>query len=534
MSTATDEQSGRRQRLTVYLIKDSYSEVAQFLEAKGFKQTIVAAEDGDGTLYYKSGFKNVPAWVSIFEDVSGFDASGMTNQSCRAILVMQVDKRWFCFTFGFARHLINEAAIERNFGLRVALNLGDPEAIKAIDKTSISRLALQSREQAGRSVGFEGFEFDTDIDLLKAITAKSSSKATEDQETYSGRDSVTLFTRVTVDLFADISRRLLKAYRSKKYRKNYAWIDRVEQVRDSKTIEGLDEALVSAINNDEHGKIWLAIPEIVTWEEIDGFAYRVPVGTSAKKSGPVLFPDIDLTEWLTTCGLAGKVSRTTLSQRKVFRCYREDREPDSWSIYRCLNAEIDLNGAKFILNDGEWYEVEKNYVAEVEDAYQAISNSALSLPPFGVLNEPDYLTEVATKKPDFALMDRKVIPIGGGRSTVEFCDLYSKERDLIHVKRYGGSSLLSHLLSQAYVSAECFLSEPTFRKQVNDLLPTGFKLTDPLQAPAASEYTVCVAIMSKVPGPLEIPFFSKVNLRQAVKNIQRLGFKVTKLKIERS
>jgi uncharacterized protein (TIGR04141 family) len=429
----------------------------------------------------------------------------MTNQSCRAILVMRIEGRWFCFTFGFARHLIDEAAIERNFGLRVALNLGDPEAIKAIDKTSISRLALQSREQAGRSVGFEGFEFDADIDLLKAITAKSTARATEDQETYSGRDSVSLFTRVHVDLLTDIGRRLLKAFRSKKYRKNYAWIDRVEQVRDTKTIAELDEALVAAINNDDHGKLWLAVPEIVAWEEIDGFAYRVPESPSAKKAGPVLFPDIDLVDWLKTCKLSGKVKRAALTQKRVYRCYRDGREPDDWSIYRCLNAEIDHRSAKYILNDGEWYEVEKGYVAEVESAYQAIPTAGLSLPPFGSRNEPEYLTWVADQKPAFALMDRKLIPIGGGTSKVEFCDLYSKKRDVIHVKQYGGSSLLSHLFSQAYVSADCFLSEPTFRKAVNDLLPVGFKFGDPLQAPVANQYTVCIAILSKVPGPLEIP-----------------------------
>lgn len=131
-------------------------------------------------------------------------------------------------------------------------------------------------------------------------------------------------------------------------------------------------------------------------------------------------------------------------------------------------------------------------------------------------------------------MDRQLISIGGGRNKIEFCDLYSSKRDVIHVKQYGGSSLLSHLFSQARVSAESFLGEPTFRKDLNVLLPDGFKLKNPLAVPNASQFTVCIAIMSKVPGPLEIPFFSKVNFRQTVKSLHRLGFKTTKLKIDRS
>jgi uncharacterized protein (TIGR04141 family) len=121
----------------------------------------------------------------------------------------------------------------------------------------------------------------------------------------------------------------------------------------------------------------------------------------------------------------------------------------------------------------------------------------------------------------------------GGKSRVEFCDLYSKNKDIIHVKQYGGSSLLSHLFSQAVVSADCFLHEIAFRQDVNGLLPPGFKFADPTKAPTPSAYTVCVAIMSKVPGPLEIPFFSKVSLKHAVKSLQKMNFNVTKLKIER-
>jgi len=44
--------------------------------------------------------------------------------------VLKENGRWFCFTFGFTRQLLHEAAVERNFRLIVSLNLGDPDAIK--------------------------------------------------------------------------------------------------------------------------------------------------------------------------------------------------------------------------------------------------------------------------------------------------------------------------------------------------------------------------------------------------------------------
>ena len=94
-------------------------------------------------------------------------------------------------------------------------------------------MGLQSREQSGRDVGFEGFEFDTDIDLLKSITAKSPPIEGEEQDTYSGRDSVTVYTRVDLDSFSDIAETLFAAYQKKTYQKSYPWIDKITQERDA-------------------------------------------------------------------------------------------------------------------------------------------------------------------------------------------------------------------------------------------------------------------------------------------------------------
>jgi hypothetical protein len=81
--------------------------------------------------------------------------------------------------------------------------------------------------------------------------------------------------------------------------------------------------------------------------------------------------------------------------------------------------------------------------------------------------------------------------------------------------------------------ADRFLNEPTFRAEVNRFLPAAYRLPHTMTAPDPSTYRICFAIMSKEHGPLELPFFSKVSLRYAVKNLRRMGFKTTKLKINR-
>ena len=157
----------------------------------------------------------------------------------------------------------------------------------------------------------------------------------------------------------------------------------------------------------------------------------------------------------------------------------------------------------------------------------------VKLPPYGAKKEPEYNEYIAINYAnDFDLMDTKTIHIGGGRSSIEFCDLFSKQ--LIHVKKYGGSSVLSHLFQQGVVSGELFISSDIFRGKVNDRLSNDYKLENVKNRPNSTEYEICFAIMSDVPGDLHLPFFSKVVMKNAVKRLRAYGYKVTKKKIPRS
>lgn len=521
----------KKHKLTVFLIKKEYAEPKEFLAVDGYSVIDVNAGDEHvGKLVYKGGFRSKPSWVEIFRAVPEFDAKDIWNQSSKALFIVKWEARWFCFTFGHSRHLIEEHAYERDFGLKVALNLSDPQAIKSIDKTNIGYISLHSKEQATREIELGSFEFDDDIDLLKSITGRTPKDDDGKQETFSGRDSVSMYTKVSIALFADVAKRLHSAFVDTKYKERYPWLDKVRAARDKVITQQLDAELVARMQAGNLSGVWLAIPEVVIWEDFDGFSFTVKKDRP-EKPGPVLYQDIEIHDWLEHSKNVDHLDPDKLRSRKVLGYWKDGRPPSQWSIYRCLNAEITLDGKKYILNDGDWYNIDVQYVTEINAFFRSIEDSALLLPPYGAKTEPEYLKAASSASPDYALMDRKEVMIGGKRSRVEFCDLYSKNRDIIHVKRYGGSSLLSHLFSQALVSGESFLHDVAFRSAVNDFLPDGFKLLDPFAQPDPKEYAVCIAIMSKEPGPLEIPFFGKVAFRHAVTTLQRFGYRVSKLKI---
>ena len=317
MAKQQPNPAGKKLRLTVFLIKDGYKKIEDFLKVAGLQCIQIGTSQAEGTLFFRTGFTSVAPWAAIFENVQGFNPSSIVNRHSRGLYILKEHGRWFCFTFGYTRQLIDEAAVERNFGLIVSLNLGDPAAIKAIEKINISQVGLQSREQAGKDVAFDGFEFDTDIDLLKSMTAKGPQKESEEQETYSGRDSFSVYTRITLETFSDLAKRLFKAFENTAYRQRYPWIDKISQERDPKLIEELESKLVDAINTDDISKIWMAIPDIVDWEQVESFAYRIPSGGQTK-AGPTLYPDIDLDAWLHETKLGGHVTIAHLRNRRVY------------------------------------------------------------------------------------------------------------------------------------------------------------------------------------------------------------------------
>jgi uncharacterized protein (TIGR04141 family) len=128
-------------------------------------------------------------------------------------------------------------------------------------------------------------------------------------------------------------------------------------------------------------------------------------------------------------------------------------------------------------------------------------------------------------------MDQRLIRLQG-RDGIEFCDLYSSTKLIIHVKRYRGSATLSHLFSQGLVSGELFCTTPEFREGVNSELPEAFQLADLARRPANEEFEVVFAVISKSRNPLRLPFFSRVNLRNAVQRLRAFGYRVSLVKIQ--
>ena len=93
---------------------------------------------------------------------------------------------------------------------------------------------------------------------------------------------------------------------------------------------------------------------------------------------------------------------------------------------------------------------------------------------------------------------------------------------MIHVKKNGSSSNLSHLFNQAAVSGEALL-DSKFRKEANNKIGK-IVFNDKF---VSNDYKVILAIITKYKANRpKIPFFSKVSIRYAIEGLNRKGYSV--------
>lgn len=506
--------------LTCYLVKQELQQPEEAVEEeyRSHKSSIIVAGRQVGTLFLKPSEPHPPSWAGFFEGQLPFDVS---NSSTSAVFVVPAGDRLFAVVFGYGRTMLQASSYEESFGLRTVLNAVAPERIRTIDATRLES-AQQSRIQANQATDIGQFGLDIEQDLVRAVTGELDDNILGRRIT--GRDAVQITAPVRLDGVAEVLQHLLRESSRGDFREKFPWIEHISEVKDKQALGRLDESLASMVRDRNFDHVWLAVPELIEWARIDHFKY-------ALSKSAVQFPfDLHLNDFLSIVQNVRLTDVALLRERKAFAISSDSGiAAYDWPIYKCLYAEIKDGKNRFVLTGGKWYRIATDFVSTLEQDVAQIPVSRLVLPAYSHKDEAEYNKHVAGQH-GFALMDRKNIRFRGRATPVEFCDLFTREHELIHVKRYASSSQMSHLFAQGTVSAELFAQEPDFRRQVNKKLPSDFRV-DSKRNPRTGEYTVVFGIVSKSAKPLELPIFSKITLRNATRRLGGLGFGAHILKI---
>ena len=522
---AQNATSPRVRSLTIYLLKNSVRAERDAIESPDDVRAFpIPIGDRRTTLFVKPSRVAHPAWIGFFEGHVDLTDVLLRSASSAAVLVLQVANHWFAVTYGYGRHLLAQGSWESNFGLKVTLNSIDDSSIRSIELQSFDTIARHTREAASRAGSIEQFGINVEEDLLRAVVGKPEDRALGQR--MAGMDSLTVSTSVPLAELPDHLKRYVHQWRKTKYRRRYPWVDHIAEIRDSRQARDLDEEFVGGLTGQQLGHAWLAVPEPVDWSQVGGFRF-------SRSQRAETHDDIHLQSFLKTLRDPMSLSPKTLRQKSVYCLDPDGRHARyRWSVYNCVYAELRHENDVFLLTGGRWYRVARRFVEQIDQAVAQLTATKYALPPYRHQSENDYNREVAHGNAAVALMDRKNIRYGGGASQIEFCDLFIEDRTLLHVKRYGGSSVLSHLFSQGVISATLLLQDQEFRKAVRKELGPAHRDGVPETRPDVNRYEVGFAIVSRSVGDLVLPFFSKVNLRNAARTLKGLGYSVTLTKID--
>jgi uncharacterized protein (TIGR04141 family) len=437
-----------------------------------------------------------------------------------AVLFLQRSERLFALTFGFGRHLLDTGALEPGFGLKVAAGLVDPEGINAVDSRLVQATRLQVRRQAGRGMTPRSIGLDIGREMLRALSGRTLDGTLGTRVT--GADALGLAATLGVRDVLDRLDRFLDAHQRKLYQERFPLLDRWRAVTDAQTRERLDGLLSRALAT-EHRRLDIAVPEIIDWSGA-GFSFsREERGTRHA------FPSLD-------------DYRATLADAPTLIDVRRDRmtlhsaDSDSpvgqWNIYRTLEWETNEGERVYFLAEGRWFEVAADFLARVDERIAAIDRTRVPGPDFDPREwEVDYNRRLAAYAPDRAFLDRKLAYFDDESGTVEICDVFTAQREFIHIKRDFRTEDVSQQLAQGSVSADLFTNRPEHRHRLREFLGTGTDLAAvvPDGILEHRQFGVAYGIITREPErvPEDLPVFARIHLSQIADLIERLGFRIS-------
>jgi uncharacterized protein (TIGR04141 family) len=515
----------RKEKLSIYLARDGSKTDADIIKLENAKQPIeMDLPEAESALLYikKQPPKSAPPWTRLFTADGKIDASefGMSS-NVGATLLVRISGATFVLSFGTGFHLLKPESIERDFGLKVTLNSVDPDKLRSLDKASYDHNPLNSRTQSTKDVDIFNLHLDSEMEMLYAVTGTSLVK--EFGSNVTGRDALTIAVESNLTDIPAILSESLKRYRSKLPDK-FSWVENINRVRDYDEIEILDLELNQYLSSNKFDSFWLGEPEIVDWESQIGYSFDM----YQKTLRHVVLSFDDYIKYL-------KGVTPTVDLMKINVVHVNNSEFQSvkcWSVYRCLYAEIEFGKDHYILRNGVWYKINCSFVSAVDDYLSDIDIHPFAFPLYSHDDEGDYNEYVVNAKSGFCLMDKKNIQIGGPYDKLEHCDLIKDGSEFIHVKLYRSSSTLSHLFSQGFVAAEAFIKDAEYREKLNPKLPTSIKLANPKMRPDPSKYKIVYAIATTKDIPSELPFFSKVTLKNSLKTLRALNYNISLSKID--
>ncbi|MER7447540.1 DUF6119 family protein [Microbacterium sp. NPDC097977] len=521
----------------MYLLRAGASGDEDDLRKKQGVRELPVHSHGDSiSAFLVQGDPRAPGWVDELTKIADVASLGEESESRSygAVVFVTRGDRVLAVCFGTGFHAIEPARIERGFGLRVTANIVQAGKIRGAQTRGIASNSRDQKTLLPVDGSFSDLAVEVDEDWLRQLSGKSSDGSFG--TTLAGSDSL----RITIPQFSLESLpakadQVLATYQRDDYKKQFPFLDQITPLdKSDERIAELDELVVDQIRTRD-ATIAFAAPD--PFEQGDLDHYELGVGYAGRFTLEELTPGavFDALSLLDE-------KRSPLEDVKV-RAFDEDGAlvDRVQSLRAYVQAEVVFDGANYLLSAGLWFEVLPDFSTRIQAQIDRIPDltEELSLPVWDskVLAddtrdktaEGSYNIAVAESE-GYALLDKKLV-VFSVYERLEISDLLTPEGHLLCVKSASSSATLSHLVAQAVNSANAW-GDSRYKER----LATAW---DELHGEGAAELdrsdaTFVLAIATPKPGPLSesLFFFTKVQIANCLKLLERAGFKIALARID--
>lgn len=531
--------------------------------APGESEILEAAAEGDIIVALIRRIATPPRWSTFIKDAFNLPEFGSIRESLGAAVFCAVsaavddgEVRWVAWTFGTAGRALRRSAQDPRFGLLAVLNLlvvplmkSDNAALgqsrrrrgpqlREMRYRTTSPYTQQTGHRAARDIPVDGFRVDQTSDLIAAVGGSGADPALTTSTLLGGRS---LRFRAWINRpeeLIDLASIALERSSATEYKEMFSWIDNIRPVDDLGLIRDLRMQLFDEIMRNPDSLLIDAIlpDDLIETGEDRSIRY-------------ILFPrERGIGQGNVTLTMAA-ISRLLGQMRDgdtedagldaSLRFLDESRELiGAASVLECISATLKRGDAEFVAYDGDFYCVNHTFVARIDAELSRIPTSELRYPHYSGETEPDYNEMAARDHPhEFVLLDRAMIELPHEYG-VEAADLVSVSGALIHVKRKGKSSVLSHLFLQVANSCEILRRSTPAWEQLSSLIrehathegtAAAIETVHAAVQKRESELEVAFAFLGDWNGKTitSLPLFSRISMVNEARRVSNLGFRPT-------
>ena len=268
----------KKSKISIYLIKEEITDPRQIF--RKFEDVHEVDIPSLGTFYYGESQTDSPGWINTFfgDTLDGIRGS-LLSASATAVLLTPVQlpdggQRLFAIPFGYGWTLLEPGCYEEQFGLKVALNVAKPNGVRRLNVKNMMALPKDSNEQLSKSGSIADFGIDFEQVLLQAVTAEVRDiEIPIFVKSVDGKDSVAISVNAKYTSIQPVLLSCVDKFNSNEYQAEFGLIDQASPVKNKILIGELDAELVAQMQSSATSKLWMAVPDIVQWHGLKGFAY---------------------------------------------------------------------------------------------------------------------------------------------------------------------------------------------------------------------------------------------------------------------